>query len=99
MEEEPKKLDDIWRNEDGTFKKGHPPTSEGRPKGKTLKQFAADFLAGLPEEQKTKFLSILNPEIVWKMAEGQPAQGVEHSGKDGKEIIIKFDESFKDKEI
>lgn len=72
MSEEPIKMDNIWRNEDGTFKKGHPQTSEGRPKGKTLKEYAREYLMNLPDEQKTEYLSSLPAEIVWKMAEGNP---------------------------
>ena len=70
----PNKLDKIWRNADGTFKKGHPQSSDGRPKGKTLKEYARDYLMLLPDEEKTEYLATLPPEIVWKMAEGNPHQ-------------------------
>ena len=42
MEEVPDKLAENWRNPDGTLKEGHPPMG-GRPKGKTMKEFARDF--------------------------------------------------------
>jgi hypothetical protein len=81
MEDSPNKLDSIWRNPDGTFKKGHPPTSEGRPAGKTLKEYARNFLMSLPEEEKTKFLSVLDPKIVWQMSEGLPQQDITSGGE------------------
>lgn len=70
--EEPNKLANIWRNTDGTFKKGHPQSSNGRPPGKTLKEYAKEYLMNLPDEQKTEYLASLPAEIVWKMAEGNP---------------------------
>ena len=77
---EPNKLDKIWRNEDGTFKKGHPQSSNGRPKGKTLKEYAKDYLEGLPDEEKTEYLASLPADIVWMMAEGRPQQDTKIDG-------------------
>ena len=36
--EEPIKLEENWRNPDGTLKPGHPDLGGGRPKGKTIKE-------------------------------------------------------------
>ena len=69
----PEKLENIWKNPDGTFKKGHPGIG-GRPKGKTLKEFAREYLESLPDEEKTQYLASLPPDLVWKMAEGNPKQ-------------------------
>jgi hypothetical protein len=38
MIERPDKLENNWRNPDGTLKSGHPPMG-GRPAGKSLKEF------------------------------------------------------------
>ena len=84
--EEPIKLDKIWRNADGTFKKGHPASSDGRPKGKTLKEYAREYLMTLPDEEKTEYLSSLPGDIVWKMAEGNPANATDITTA-GKPII------------
>lgn len=81
MSEQPIKLENIWRNTDGTFKKGHPATSEGRPKGKTLKEYAKDYLMSLPDEQKTEYLASLPADIVWRMAEGNPKQDTDVGGQ------------------
>lgn len=54
------------------WKKGVSANPKGRPKGKTLKEFAKEYLMTLPDEEKVDYLASLPPEIVWKMAEGNP---------------------------
>lgn len=69
------------RQPDGTFGPGNLANPEGRPKGKTLKEFAREFLMKMDDKQKIEFLNSLSKDIVWKMAEGNPHQSV------GAEII------------
>ncbi|MAH46481.1 hypothetical protein CMI37_11655 [Candidatus Pacearchaeota archaeon] len=52
-------------------KSGNP---KGRPKGKTMKEFARDFLLSMDDEAKIEFLNNLSKDTVWRMAEGNPHQ-------------------------
>ncbi len=52
--------------------KGQSGNPGGRPKGKSLKTFAREYLESLPDEEKVEYLKTLPTEIVWKMAEGNP---------------------------
>src|SRR3990167_4416702 len=64
------------RDEKGRLLPGHK-GGPGRPKGKTLKEFARDYLMGLPDEKKTEFLNTLSKDIVWRMAEGNPSNSTD----------------------
>lgn len=61
------------RNPDGTFKKGVSGNPGGRVKGKSLKEWAREYFELLTEEERVAFFNKLDPALVWKMAEGNPA--------------------------
>ena len=54
------------------WKKGVSANPKGRPKGKTLKEFAREYLESLPDDEKVDYLASLPTEMVWQMAEGKP---------------------------
>ena len=59
------------------WKKGQSGNPAGRPPGKTLKEFARDYLMSLPDDEKVEYLASLPTDIVWKMAEGNPSNNTD----------------------
>ena len=80
MEQEPLKMEENWRNEDGTFKEGHP-GGPGRPVGKTLKEWMREKLLNMTLEQREEFLKDIPKDLQWKMAEGNPKQDTDITTK------------------
>ena len=49
----------------------------GRKKGKTLKEYSRDYLAKMTDEERIEFLNSIDPDMVWRMAEGNPNQNTD----------------------
>lgn len=59
-------------NKPWLWKKGQSGNIMGRPKGKTMKEYARDYLMRMTDDERDEWLDGLNKEIVWKMSEGNP---------------------------
>jgi hypothetical protein len=65
---------------DYRWKPGKSGNLKGRPKGPTLKEWARQFLLSLPDDKKLDFLKLMEPDVVWKMAEGSPQTDITSGG-------------------
>lgn len=63
------------------FKPGQSGNPMGRPPGRSLKDRAKRYLAGLTDEEAVEYFAGMNKKDVWEMAEGRAKQDIEHSGE------------------
>lgn len=91
MEKPPKT--GIKRDEKGRIVRGSAAINPaGRPPGPTLKEFARRMLMTMDDEEKLAYLRQLPPEIVWKMAEGNPhtTNDVTSDGNPLAPVLVRF---------
>ena len=88
MSEEPTNRKDTGRNPDGTFKPGVSGNPNGKPKD-TLKAFIAREFREMDDDAKREWLknNHVSADIIWKMAEGNPSNATELTGKDGESLF------------
>lgn len=67
--------------EEYKWKPGESGNPNGRPPGKTLKEWAREFFVNLPDDEKLEFIKSLPGDIVWRMAEGNPQTDITSEGK------------------
>lgn len=69
------------------WKKGQSGNIMGRPKGKTMKEYARQYLERMTDEERDEWLEGLDKDIIWQMSEGKPKQDMEVSGELNSKII------------
>lgn len=96
MDEVPTKSGiELERDEQGRLKPGQQSLNPaGRPKGKTLKEFARDYFLLKSEEEKREYIENLEtkrPGFIWEMAEGRAKQDLDIKGEVTSKVV-KIDE-------
>lgn len=71
------------------WKKGQSGNILGRPKGKTMKEWAREYMERMTDEERDEFMQGIPKEVIWKMAEGNPKQDTDvTSGGDKVQITV-----------
>lgn len=98
MDTEQDKLESklLARDENGRLLPGQPSLNPaGRPKGKTLKEFARDWYMNMSAEEKAEYIKKVEekkPGFAWTMAEGSPAAhtDITTNGESLQPVLVKF---------
>lgn len=70
------------KNRPWLFQPGQSGNPSGRKKGsKSLKSYVKEYLEGLSDEEKLRFIGGLPKDVIWKMAEGNPESQLDHTSK------------------
>ncbi len=85
--EEPQSDNQTKNSKPWLWKKGQSGNILGRPKGKTMKEWAKEYLARMTDEERDEFMEGIPKDIIWKMSEGNPANATDVTSG-GKPIVL-----------
>jgi len=69
------------------WKKGQSGNIMGRPKNKTMKEYARQYLERMTDEERDEWLEGIEKDKIWEMSEGKAKQDLELSGEIQSKII------------
>ena len=74
------------------WKKGQSGNIMGRPKGKTMKEYAKDFLSKMTDEERDEWLEGMEKHKIWEMSEGKPETktDITTAGESLNTALVKF---------
>lgn len=78
-------------NKPWLWKKGQSGNIMGRPKGKTMKEYARQYLERMTDEERDEWLEGIAKDKIWEMSEGKPKQDVDLTGEITSKVV-KLDE-------
>lgn len=59
------------------WKKGQSGNIMGRPKGKTMKEYAKEYLERMTDDERDEWLEGIEKHKIWEMSEGKAKQDVD----------------------
>ena len=74
------------------WKKGQSGNIMGRPKGKSMKEYARQYLERMTDEERDEWLDGIQKDRIWEMSEGKPKQDVEQDITITGPSVIRLDE-------
>lgn len=79
--------DNQINNKPWLWKKGQSGNLMGRPKGKTMKEYARQYLERMTDEERDEWLEGIPKEKIWELAEGKAKQDLDVQGEIVSKVI------------